>query len=259
MLEDCLLESRSSGRSTKPVSLVLSIIVHGTIAGALILIPLFQSQVLPQIPVLSPLLPPVAAPRSVELVPTPSAMSRISAMTRAPEALIAPERIPTQIAILSDEPSTSIAGLVPSTGNGVGPFLGNPFGGPNAVGDGRGLAPPLPPPPPPALSPPPAPEPAPSGPIRRGGMLVQSNLLYSPKPTYPRLAIIAHAEGVVLIEAVITREGLIDKSRLRVISGHSLLVQAAVDAVQQWRYRPTLLNGEAVEIVTTIAVTFTLN
>jgi periplasmic protein TonB len=263
MLEDCLFESRSSRRSRNPASLVLSAMVHGSIAGLLILIPLFQSQVLPQIPVLSPLLPPAAAPRSVELVPPPGARSQPSVGTRKPDALIEPEKIPSHLARIADEPSSSIAGLLPITGEGDGrnngPLLGFPFGDPNSPGDGRRPAPP--PPPPTVASPPrpPTPEPAPVGPIRRGGNVVQSNLLYSPKPEYPRLAIVAHVQGVVVIEAVITREGLIDRSRVRVISGHSLLIPAAVEAVQQWRYRPTLLNGEPVEVLTTMTVNFSMN
>jgi protein TonB len=63
-------------------------------------------------------------------------------------------------------------------------------------------------------------------------------------------------EGVVVLEAVIGREGSIET--LRVISGHPLFNQAALDAVKQWRYRPTLLNGKAVPVLTTVTVTFRL-
>jgi protein TonB len=59
----------------------------------------------------------------------------------------------------------------------------------------------------------------------------------------------------VVLEAVINKEGTIQS--LRVVTGHPLLTGAALDAVQQWRYRPTLLNGEPVEVITTITVTFT--
>jgi len=58
------------------------------------------------------------------------------------------------------------------------------------------------------------------------------------------------------MEAVINKEGLIES--LRVITGHPLLNQAALDAVKQWKYRPTMLNGEPVEVITTVTVTFTL-
>jgi protein TonB len=63
----------------------------------------------------------------------------------------------------------------------------------------------------------------------------------------------------VILEAVITGEGKIDPARLRILSGHPLLNQAAVDAVKQWRYQPTLLNGQPVEIVSTITVNFSFS
>jgi protein TonB len=59
-----------------------------------------------------------------------------------------------------------------------------------------------------------------------------------------------------VLEAIIRRDGSIDS--LRAISGHPLLNQSALDAVRQWKYLPTLLNGEPVEVVTTVTVTFTL-
>ena len=89
--------------------------------------------------------------------------------------------------------------------------------------------------------------------------VVLSNLIHTVKPAYPRLAVISRTQGTVILEAVITREGTIDKSRLRVLTGSPLLVPAAVEAVEQWRYRPTLLSGKPVEVLTTITVNFTLN
>jgi protein TonB len=74
-------------------------------------------------------------------------------------------------------------------------------------------------------------------------------------PIYPPLARQARVQGVVVLEAIITREGTIHS--LRVVTGHPILAQAAADAVQQWRYRPTLLNSDPVEVITTITVTFT--
>jgi protein TonB len=76
------------------------------------------------------------------------------------------------------------------------------------------------------------------------------------KPVYPTLARTTRTQGVVVLEAVISKSGSIDS--LRVISGHPLLTQAALDAVQQWKYRPTMLSGEPVDVVTTVTVTFTL-
>jgi protein TonB len=75
-------------------------------------------------------------------------------------------------------------------------------------------------------------------------------------PVYPVLAKQARIQGVVMMEAVISKDGSVDG--LHVISGHPFLSQAAIDAVKQWRYRPTMLNGEPVDVITTITVTFTL-
>jgi protein TonB len=66
----------------------------------------------------------------------------------------------------------------------------------------------------------------------------------------------ARLQGVVVLEAVIARDGTVDS--LRVVSGNPLLTPAALDAVRQWKYQPTMLNREPVEVITTITVTFTL-
>ena len=82
-------------------------------------------------------------------------------------------------------------------------------------------------------------------------------LIHQVKPTYPHLAIITHTQGEVILQAVIGKDGSIQN--LRVVSGHPMLIKAAVDAVQQWRYRPYLLNGEPVEVETQVRVTFTIS
>ena len=92
--------------------------------------------------------------------------------------------------------------------------------------------------------------------IRVGGAVQQSKLLSQPAPVYPPLAKEARVQGVVRFEAVIGKDGAVQN--LRVISGHPILIQAAQEAVKQWTYRPTLLNGNPTEVVTTIDVNFTL-
>ncbi len=77
------------------------------------------------------------------------------------------------------------------------------------------------------------------------------------QPEYPPLAKMARIQGTVKLEAVISKDGTIQE--LKVISGHPLLVKSAVEAVQGWRYRPTLLSGEPVEVQTEIDVIFTLS
>ena len=83
-----------------------------------------------------------------------------------------------------------------------------------------------------------------------------AKLISRVQPVYPSLAIQARIQGNVVLHAIIGREG--EVSELQVLSGHPLLVNAALDAVRQWRYSPTLLNGQAVEVETTITVSFVL-
>jgi protein TonB len=75
-------------------------------------------------------------------------------------------------------------------------------------------------------------------------------------PTYPPLARSARIQGVVVLQAVISKQGGIEN--LRVLSGHPMLAPAAIEAVRQWRYRPYVLNNEAVEVETQITVNFSL-
>ena len=84
----------------------------------------------------------------------------------------------------------------------------------------------------------------------------QAQLITRVEPQYPILARQTRTQGTVFLHAIISREGRI--TSLDVVSGHPLLVRAALDAVRQWRYRPTLLNGEPVEVETSITVIFRL-
>ncbi len=95
------------------------------------------------------------------------------------------------------------------------------------------------------------------GPMRVGGDVQSAKLIYQVKPIYPPLAKQARIQGTVRLQAIIARDGNIQN--LVLASGHPLLVPAAMDAVRQWRYRPTTLNGEAVEVMTQIDLNFTLS
>jgi serine/threonine-protein kinase len=90
--------------------------------------------------------------------------------------------------------------------------------------------------------------------VRIGGNVIAANLISQVMPVYPPLAKQARIQGVVVLEAEISKEGTIDN--LKVVTGHPLLIQAAIDAVKQWRYKPTMLNNEPVPVVTTITVNF---
>jgi protein TonB len=84
----------------------------------------------------------------------------------------------------------------------------------------------------------------------------ESKLISGPRPIYPSLARAARISGIVRLEAVISRDGTI--LNFRAVSGHPLLVPAAMAAVQKWVFRPTYLNGDPVEVATEIEVNFTL-
>jgi protein TonB len=96
-----------------------------------------------------------------------------------------------------------------------------------------------------------------SGPVRVGGNVAAANLVHRVQPAYPQLAKAARVQGAVEFTAIISKEGNI--GNLTLVRGHPLLVAAAREAVLQWKYRPTLLNGQPVEVVTDITVNFTLS
>lgn len=96
-----------------------------------------------------------------------------------------------------------------------------------------------------------------SKPVKLSEGVVEAQLVSRIEPRYPPLALETRTQGTVHLEAIISREGRI--ASLEVISGHPLLVQAALEAVRQWRYRPTMLDGEPVEVETTITVVFQLH
>jgi periplasmic protein TonB len=93
--------------------------------------------------------------------------------------------------------------------------------------------------------------------IRQGGNITAKMLKHKVQPKYPKEARDNGIQGTVRLHAVIARDGTV--AQLEVVSGHPLLVQSALDAVRQWKYRPTLLNGVPVEVDTTIDVIYSLN
>ena len=84
----------------------------------------------------------------------------------------------------------------------------------------------------------------------------EGDLLRKILPAYPPLARSARIQGQVVLQAVISKQGVIEN--LRLLAGHPMLVPAAVEAVRQWRYRPYVLNNEPVEVETQITVNFSL-
>ena len=254
MLEDCLVESRRPGAGKKPWMVGLSVSLHCLGLLVLVLVPLFQLQVLPQIRTVPPL-PPLrssdnARVRIVEL--RGSGSSTPPRTDVAATAAITPQVIPAVIVLGANLPDPDLVAAPASSGRaGSG---ASRLGLDSAGGQDAGFPIPAPPVPVNTVAPPPQPTPIRREPLRVGGFVQQANLIAQQPPAYPRLAIQARVQGAVVLEAVITRQGTVES--LRVISGHPLLVQAALDAVSRWRYRPTLLNGEPVEVITNITVNF---
>jgi protein TonB len=93
-------------------------------------------------------------------------------------------------------------------------------------------------------------------PVKVSEGVLQAQLVSRIEPRYPPLALQTRQAGTVVLHAIISRDGRI--SALEVVSGSPFFVQAALDAVRQWRYRPTMLNGKPVEVETTITVVFRL-
>lgn len=247
MLEDSLVESGRHARTRKPWTVAVSTTIHTLLVGGLLILPLLHTQALPLVDAMFLLRPPEASvPQAAQPMDTAPPLVQ-KAVIPAQGDLIAPSRIPSEIVALSDMPDAnvnpSLSGRAPSFGS----VLGIIDSGQTALRE------PAPLPPPPLV----VPEPVIRTPVRVSGGVQAANLIYRPKPAYPPLALKTRVQGVVVLEAKITREGTIDS--LRVISGHPLLIDAAIDAVKQWRYRPMLLNGEPIEVITTITVNFTFS
>jgi len=93
--------------------------------------------------------------------------------------------------------------------------------------------------------------------VRVSQGVTQGLLVHKVEPAYPKIALAARITGVVQLKAIIGKDGNI--KQLEALDGPPLLIPSAIDAVKQWRYRPYLLNGEAVEVETSVTVTFQLS
>lgn len=170
-------------------------------------------------------------------------------VTIDPTRFVAPTEIPKEIPPPVDEPPiVGVSGVVGGIPGGVaGGVVGGIPGG--VVGGVLGGVPPPPPPPPP-------PKPVRREPIRVGGNVQESKLIKRIEPVYPELAKRARVSGVVILQVTVDEEGSV--SDIRVLKGHPLLDEEAIRAVRQWKYSPTLLNGEPVPVIATVTVIFNL-
>jgi protein TonB len=161
-----------------------------------------------------------------------------------PNQFVAPTEIPKEIPPPVDEaPVIGVSNIVGGISGGVS------GGVPGGVVGGllSSVAPAAPPPPP---------KPVRRDPIRVGGNVQESKLIRRIEPVYPELAKRARVQGKVVLVVTVDEEGNV--SDIRVTSGHPLLDDAALSAVRQWKYSPTLLNGEPVPVIATVTVIFNL-
>jgi periplasmic protein TonB len=227
-------------RATIPAAYILEAIL----IGVMVLIPLIYTEALPKAQLMGFLVSPPPPPPP----PPPPAAAPVRVIRRVTveDIMKAPTVIPKTITPIKDQPEPppqQAAGVVGGVPGGVpGGTAGGVIGG--IIG---GVLSSAPPPPPKATTP---------KRIRVGGQVENAKQIFAPKPEYPPLAKMARIQGAVKLEAIISKDGTIQD--LKILSGHPLLVKAAVEAVSRWRYQPTLLNGEPVEVITEIDVNFTL-
>jgi protein TonB len=243
-----------TGRTSRPWTVALSFFLQMVLILVAILIPLIYTDTLPRTTLTSFLVAPPPPPPP----PPPPAAAPVKVVKVIPRQfdagrLMAPKVIPKEIAIIKEEE------LPPPVSGGVGVVGGVPGGVPGGATGGvlggiLGGIPSVAPPPPPVEK---KKEEVKQVRIRVGGNVQGAKLLKQSKPVYPPLARQARIQGTVKLQAIISRDGTIQQ--LQVMSGHPLLVPNALEAVKQWVYKPTLLNGEPVEVVTVIDVNFTLS
>ena len=213
---------------------VFSFFVHTLVIGAAMVVRLFATTELPA-PPQSTMFAMVTA-EVPEVQPPPAPPTRV-AQTPVVNPDAAPLTEPTSIAL---EPPVAFDTVPIGPGVVIG-SIGDP------IGDGLGLAPP---PPAPRVA-------APSLPLRVGGVVRPPQKVHHVAPSYPAIAQAAHISGVVILEALIAEDGSVRE--VKVLKSVPLLDTAATDAVRQWRFTPTLLNGVPVQVIMSVTVAFTLN
>ena len=236
MFNDLIESSTEKKKTNTGWSVILSAIVQISGLSVLLLIPLIFTQALPKA-MLSTLL---VAPPPPPPPPPPPVKEIIKPVARLIQSgkLVQPRAIPKDVAVFKE------AELPPDVINNTN--QSGVFGGLPGQGIMAGNGPALPPPKPVA---------APAR-IKQGGEVTAASIITQTRPAYPSLARQARIQGTVVLHAIIDKDGKV--AQLEIVSGHPLLVQSALDAVKQWRYKATQLNGDPVEVDTTIQVTFTM-
>ena len=234
MFAETLLESSPVARKRKRWPMATAFTVETIIAAVVVIVPLLSTGVIP----LSARVQIPAPTREVRLEP----MKRVRARTSSTSSPTDPVSRPAVVPVV-DRPGSIFIGLPrPRSSEPEDPRLDNPgIGSGNALNDiiardvNRDHVKP--------------------GPSPQRSWVSEGQVINRVEPVYPRPAILAGVQGDVKLHAIISRDGTI--MSLNVVSGNPMLVQAAREAVSQWRYRPYYLNGQAIEVETFITVKFT--
>jgi periplasmic protein TonB len=253
---EAMLEDTSSHQRRSALDWVASFGVHVAILAGLLILPLYFTAGLDSRKLnltflaapATPLAAPPPAPMTSSAAPQPARITHARVFT--PGQLTAPSFIP-KVVVTSpgsagappDEALMGVPGGVPGgmpggqAGGSIGGMLGGVLKG-------------VPPPAPPVAE-------GPKVPVRVGGDVKPPRLLFGPEPEYPILARQSRLSGIVTIEAVIDEHGKV--TGMRVVSGHPLLVPAALSAVSKRKYEPTVLDGEPTPIDLRVEVSFSFS
>ncbi|PYX57645.1 MAG: energy transducer TonB [Acidobacteria bacterium] len=243
MFEDSLIESGGRLKTKRGATTLVSFILQVGLVGLLVLVPLIFTEALPKQQLMTFLVaPPPPPPPPPPAAPMPKVV-KVVQTDIVNGQLRTPTKIPEKVQMIKEEeappPVMSASGVVGGVPGGVpGGQMGGVIGGiisstPMAV-----------------------PKVATPQRVRVSQGVSQGLLIRKVQPTYPPLARQARIQGQVMLQALISKDGSIEN--LRLISGHPMLAPAALEAVKQWKYKPYMLNGEPVEVETTVQVNFTL-
>jgi periplasmic protein TonB len=243
MFEDSLIESGGRLRTKRGLTTTLSFGFQVVLVGILVLIPLLFTEALPKTQLMTFL---VAPPPPPPPPPPPAAVVKVVKQVQTDIVngqLRTPTKIPEKIQMIKEDeappPVMSASGVVGGVPGGV---PGGQMGG--VIGGIISSAPIVP-------------KVATPQRVRVSQGVTAGLLLRKIQPAYPPLARQARIQGPVVLQAEIGKDGSIQN--LRLISGHPMLAPAAIEAIKQWKYKPYILNGEPVEVETTITFNFTLS
>jgi periplasmic protein TonB len=249
LFEGSLLDSSAAQRKRRTWSTLLSFVLQLFLIGLLLLLPLWFTDVLPKQQLLTLLeAPPPPPPPPPPAASTPSAAKVVKVTSNiANGRLRTPSRIPSRVQMIKEDeappPVATTGGVAGGVPGGIpGGQMGGVIGGIITSSSSLAAVP--------RLS-----QPAPAVQrVRVSQGVIKGLLIYRVEPAYPPLAKQARIQGVVVMTALIDKGGNVQN--LQVVSGHPLLAPAAIEAVKQWRYKPFLLNGQPVEVETTVTVNF---